>query len=248
MSVPTLSFMTGWCVPACVTRCPEYWRSPNRRMTLWVVCSIAKRAAGPRQNSRRVIAGSFVTSLTAPDPSCFWVLTCSCVVPTWGEPRVRMKQRVRAVGVRSGLVRVLPPSQRGIIVADAVAPLSMAGGTSIGVRQLKPMSSKLAGALRGSAAKRHGKRARVAEHLFGPGVHRTFPPAAYIYTFCLQLHTHDLSWEDRMSFVLRTVWTHRTQCLGCVHGMVDACRAKAVDWCAPCELSAESATLNFSSV
>ena len=62
----------------------------------------------------------------------------------------------------------------------------MAGGTSFGVRQLKPMSSKLAGALRGSVAKRHGKRARVAEHLFGPGVHRTFPPAAYIYTLCLQ--------------------------------------------------------------
>ena len=127
-----------------------------------------------------------MTSVTVPDPSCIWELTCSCVVPTWGEPRVRMKQRVRAVGVRSGLIRVLPPSQRGIIVADAVASLSMAGGTSIGVRQLKPMSSMLAGALRGSAAKRHGKRARVAEHLFGPGVHRMFPPAAYSYTCCLQ--------------------------------------------------------------
>ena len=39
----------------------------------------------------------------------------------WCEPRVRMKQRVRAVGVRSELIRVLPPSQRGILVADAVA-------------------------------------------------------------------------------------------------------------------------------
>ena len=101
------------------------------------------------------------------------------------------------------------------------------------------MSSKLAGALRGSVAKRYGKRARVAEHLFGPGVHRTSPPAAYIYTFCLQF--------TRMIGTGR-LWTHRTQCLGCAHGMVEACRAIAVDWCAPCELSAETATFNFSSV
>ena len=66
---------------------------------------------------------------------------------SWCEPRVRMKPRVRAVGVRSELIRVLPPSQRGILVADAVASLWIAGGTSFGVRQLKPMSSKLAGAL-----------------------------------------------------------------------------------------------------
>ena len=99
---------------------------------------------------------------------------------------MRIKQRVRAVGVRSELIRVLPPSQRGILVADAVASLWIAGGTSFGVRQLKPMSSKWAGALRGSVAKRYGKRSRVAEHFFGPGVHRTFPPAEYIYTFCLQ--------------------------------------------------------------
>ena len=102
------------------------------------------------------------------------------------EPRVRMKQRERAVGVRSELIRVLPPSQRGILVADAVSSLWIAGCTSFGVRQVKFMSSKLAGALRVSVAKRCGKRARVPEHFFGPGVHRTFPPAAYIYTFCLQ--------------------------------------------------------------
>ena len=48
------------------------------------------------------------------------------------------------------------------------------------------MSSKLVGALRGSVAKRYGKRAGEVEHVFGPGVHRTFPPAAYIYTFCLR--------------------------------------------------------------
>ena len=101
-----------------------------------------------------------------------------------------MKRRVRAIGVRSELIRVLPPSQRGILVADAVASLWIAGGTSFGVRQLKPMSSKLAGALRGSVAERYGKRARVAEHLFGPGVHRTFPPAAYILHFLFAVYTH----------------------------------------------------------
>ena len=41
----------------------------------------------------------------------------------WCEPRVRMKQRVRAVGVRSELIRVLPLSQRGILVAGAAASL-----------------------------------------------------------------------------------------------------------------------------
>ena len=114
-----------------------------------------------------------------------------------------MKRRVRAVCVRSELIKVLPPSQRGILVADAVASLWTAGGTPFGVLQLKPMSSKLAGALRGSVAKRYSKRARVAEHFFGPGVRRTFPLAAYSYTFCLQLHAW-CQWEDWMSFDLRT--------------------------------------------
>ena len=147
----------------------------------------------------------------------------------WCEPRVRMKQRVRAVGVRSELIRVLPPSQRGILVADAVASLWIAGGTSFGVRQLKPMSSKLAGALKGSVAKRYGKRARVAEHLIGPGVHRTFPPAAHIYTFCLQFKRM-VSMGRLDVFRFANLWTHRAQFLGCVSGMVEACRAFAVDW------------------
>ena len=60
----------------------------------------------------------------------------------WFEPRLRMKQRVRAVCVRSELIRVLPPSQCGILVAGAVASLWIAGGASFGVRQLKPTSSK----------------------------------------------------------------------------------------------------------
>ena len=160
---------------------------------------------------------------------------------------MRIKQRMRAVGVRSELIRVLPPSQRGILVADAVASLWMAGGTSFGVRQLNPISSMLAGALRGSEEKRHGKRARVAEHLFGPGVHRTFPPAAYISTFYLQF-TRMVSMGRLDVFRFANLWTHRTQCFGSVHGMVEACRAIAVDWCAPCELSAGGATFNFSPV
>ena len=39
--------------------------------------------------------------------------------------------------MRSELIRVLPPSQRGSLVADAVASLWIAGGTSFGVRQLE---------------------------------------------------------------------------------------------------------------
>ena len=189
-----------------------------------------------------------MNSLITPGLLCILVLMCLCGVPRGvSEPRVRMKQRVRAVGVRSELIRVLPPSQRGILVADAVASLWIAGGTPFGVRQLQPMSSKLAGALRGSVAKRYGKRARVAEHLFGPGVHRTLPPAAYIYTFCLQF-TRLVSMARLDVFRLANLWTYRAQRLGCVHGMVEACRAIAVNWCAPCELSAESATFNFSPV
>ena len=65
----------------------------------------------------------------------------------WCEPRVRMKQRVRAVGVRSELIRVLPPSQRGILVADAVASLWMAGGTSFGCSTAQTDVIKVGGSL-----------------------------------------------------------------------------------------------------
>ena len=64
-----------------VTRCPELWRLPNRWMTILVQCSIAIRAPGPRRNSRRVVAESFVNSLITPGHLCIWVLMCSCVVP-----------------------------------------------------------------------------------------------------------------------------------------------------------------------
>ena len=181
----------------------------------------SKKSSWTSTNSRRVVAGSFVNSLITPGHLCILVLMCFCGYPPWCEPRVRMKQRVRAVGVRSGLIRVLPPSQRGILVVDAVASLWIAGGTSFCVRQLKPMSSKLAGAPRGSVAKRYGKRARVAEHLFGPGVHRTFQPAACICTFYL-LFTRMVSMGRLDVFRFANLWTHRAQCLGCVHGMVEA--------------------------
>ena len=96
-------------------------------------------------------------------------------------------------------------------------------------------------------AKRYGRRARVAEHLFGPGVHRTFPPAACIYTFCLQF-TRMVSMGRLDVFRFANLWTHRAQCPGCVHGMVEGCHAIAVDGCAPCELSVGGAPFNFSPV
>ena len=99
------------------------------------------------------------------------------------------------------------------------------------------MSSMLAGALRGSVAVRYGKRARAAEHCFGPGVHKTIPLAAFICTFCLQF-TRMVSSGRLDVFRFANLWTQRAQCLGCVNGMVEACRAIAIDWCAPCELSA----------
>ena len=117
---------------------------------------------------------------------------------------VLMKQRVRAVGVRSELIRVLPPSQRGILVADAVASLWIAGGTSFGVRQLKPMSSKLAGALRGSVAKRYCKRARVAEHLFWSRCAQNVPACRIHLHFLFAVYA---TWFPRahwMFFALRT--------------------------------------------
>ena len=73
MSVPTLTLTTGCCVPALVTRCPERWGLPNRWMTIWVLCSNGQMEfLVLYKNFRRVVAESFV-----------------------------MKQRVRAVGVRS---------------------------------------------------------------------------------------------------------------------------------------------------
>ena len=77
------------------------------------------------------------------------------------------------------------------------------------------------------------KRKRAPEHLFGPGVHRTFPPASYINTFCLQF-TRMIPIGRLDVFCFADLWTHRAQCLGCVRRMVEACLAIAVDWCAPC--------------
>ena len=51
-----------------------------------------------------------------------------------------------------------------------------------------------------------------------------------------------------MSFDLRTCGRIVHSARVSVHGMVEACRAIAVDWCAPCELSEGGATFNFSSV
>ena len=76
---------------------------------------------------------------------------------------------------------------------------------------------------------------------------RTFPPAAHISTVKLQF-TCIIAMGRLTVFRFANLWTHRTQCVSCVHGMVEACCAIAVDWCAPCELLAGSATFNFSSV
>ena len=55
-------------------------------------------------------------------------------------------------------------------------------------------------------------------------------------------------WEDWMSFDLRTCGrTVRSAWVACT-GWWRPCRAIAVDWCAPCELSAGGATFNFSPV
>ena len=139
--------MIGWCLLTRVTHCPEPWRLlpkqvddyfgavPHSKKSSWTSTKLPSRR-------RRKLCGliDYTRSLVH-----LGVDVLMRDAP-WCEPRVRMNQRVRAVGVRSELIRVLPPSQRGILVADAVAPLWIAGGTFFGVRQLKPMSSKLAGA------------------------------------------------------------------------------------------------------
>ena len=151
----------------------------------------SKRPLGPEQNSRRVIAGSFVNSLITQGHLCIWELTCSCVVPPGVGPRVRMKQRVRAVGVRSELTRVLPPSQRGILVADAVASLWIAGGMSCGVRQLKPMSSKLAGALRVFGGPALRQTCSCCWTLLWSWGAQNVPACSAHLHFLLAVHTHD---------------------------------------------------------
>ena len=64
-----------------------------------------------------------------------------------------------------------------------------------------------------------------------------------IFTLCLQFTRMIFGRLDVFRFA--NLRTHRNTVFG--YGMVEACRAIAVDWCAPCELSAESATFNFSS-
>ena len=64
-------------------------------------------------------------------------------------------------------------------------------------------------------------------------------------TLSFLLFTRGISMGRLDVFRFANLWTLRAQC---VHGMVEACRAIAFDWCAPCELSAESAAFCFSSV
>ena len=70
-------------------------------------------------------------------------------------------------------------------------------------------------------------------------------PACSVHLhFCLQF-TRMISMGRLNVIRLANLWTHRTQCLGCLHGMVEACRAIAVDRCAPCKLSGLECNVQF---
>ena len=95
--------------------------------------------------------------------------------------RTRMGARVAALRSRCGIIRCLPSAQRGILVSDAIQGLWLDGGTAITTSTFRQTLANTAAALRGSDAPRYKRRARLAEHLFGPGVHRTLGSAASIY-------------------------------------------------------------------
>ena len=90
--------MIDLCLLARVTRCQELRRLPNRWMTILVQCSEAKRAHGLGQSFCRVIAGSSVHSLITPGHLCYLGVDVLMRGASWCERRVRLKQRVRAVG------------------------------------------------------------------------------------------------------------------------------------------------------
>ena len=215
---------------------------PLPRKIILVQCSTAKRPLGPRQNSRRVVARNIVNSLITPGHLCILVLMCLCVVP-----RVRMKQRVRAVGVRSELIRVLPPSQRGILVSDTVASLWIAGGTSFGISTAQTHVIEVGWSIERFGGHAMWQTCACSGTSFWSRCAQNVPACRIHLHFLFAIYTHGFHGKIGCSR-FANLWAHRAQCLGCVHGIVEACRAIAVDWCASCELSAGGATFNFSSV
>ena len=162
----------------------------------------------------------------------------------WCAPRVRMKQRVRAVGVRSELIRGLPPSQRGILVADAVASLWMAGGTFFWCSSAQTHVIEVGWSIERFGGHAIWQTCSRSGTSFWSRCAQNVPACSKHLHFLFVRMVSTGRWDV---FRCANLWTHRAQCLSCVHGLVEACRTITVDWCALCELSAAGATFSFSS-
>ena len=103
----------------------------------------------------------------------------------WCEPRVLMKQEVQAVGVQSELIRFLSPSQRGILVADAVASLWIAGVSSNPVIEVVWSIERFGGQVIWQTCLRCGTPfwSRCAQNFPACSIHLHFLFAVYTHDF-----------------------------------------------------------------
>ena len=156
--------------------------------------------------------------------------------------RTRMGTRVAALRRRCEIIRCPPPAQRGILVSDAIQGLWLDGGTAITTSTFRQTLTITAAALRGTDAPRYKRRARLAEHLFGPGVHRTVGSAASIYRGCLQL-TRLLAKGLASRGTIEKLWRSRPSCAGPFYAFQNALTALHITWTSPFGLS--SGALSF---
>eukprot|EP00928_Gymnodinium_smaydae_P045307 TRINITY_DN30222_c0_g2_i1.p1 TRINITY_DN30222_c0_g2~~TRINITY_DN30222_c0_g2_i1.p1 ORF type:complete len:309 (+),score=6.02 TRINITY_DN30222_c0_g2_i1:3-929(+) len=103
----------------------------------------------------------------------------------------------------------------------------------------------LSSSLRCSDNSRYNRRARRAEHLYGPGVHRTLPVAAQAYCGIMQL--------SRMLAFLRLdvvlfirIWNNRRALVGPVRSLLFALDSLGIDWISPFVFVCRSWRLDFS--
>ena len=158
--------------------------------------------------------------------------------------RIRMGTRVADLRRRCTVIRCLPPAQRGILVSDAIQGLWLDGGTAISTSTLRQTLSTTAAALRGTDAPRYKRRARLAEHLLGPGVHRTLGSAASIYRGCLQL-TRLLAKGLTSAGTIEKLWRARPSCAGPLYALQNALAALRITWSAPLTLTAGDLTFGL---
>ena len=147
--------------------------------------------------------------------------------------RVRSKvaeSRFQSFNTRLSFIRALPPSQRDIVVCDAVSSLYLDGGVILTRTQLRLMVAKAATTLMCASGSKCRFRSRLAARLVGVGCHRTHPAAAAVMASLRRLWRQVCSgcfarqaWED-------IYYARRRSVTGTGRQLLAACREFGISW------------------